>query len=87
MEAEKRRKESDEPRMRLLRVMLENERYPLKSLDRLRIVTGTSPEECRRLLIKVGARGVLLKGNREGWALIETRPLDSDYRADAADDD
>jgi hypothetical protein len=35
-------------------------------------------EECRRLLIAVGARGVLMRGQKEGWALIERYPLDRD---------
>jgi hypothetical protein len=42
----------DEPRKRLLRRLLEDDRLPNgRTLDRLRIVTGTSPDECRRLLL------------------------------------
>jgi hypothetical protein len=60
--------------------MLEDERFPDgRTLDRLRTVTGTSPEECRRLLIQVSARGVVFPNNVEGWALIARKPLDGDY--------
>jgi hypothetical protein len=37
--------------------------------------TGTEPEECRRLLIQIEARGIVLKDG-EGWVLIKNRPLD-----------
>jgi len=64
------------PRKALLLQMLSNPDEPIRSLDRLRHVTGTSPEECRRLLIEIHARGVVMSGGREGWALIEHYPLD-----------
>ncbi len=69
------------PRKELLRRMLSEKERKVRSLDRLKHVTGTSDEECRRLLIEIGARGVLMDGGeREGWALIERFPLDGDYR-------
>src|SRR5262245_32249758 len=65
----------DGPRKDLLRTMLGDERYKDgRYLQTLRIVTGTTEEECRRLLIQIGARGVLLKDG-EGWALIANKPL------------
>ena len=75
----------DEPRKQLLRRMLEDGRFPDgRTLDRLRTVSGTSPEECRRLLIQVGARGVLFPNDVEGWALIARKPLDGDYTSGTA---
>jgi len=69
----------DEPKKRLLRTLLEDGRFPDgRYLDTLQTVTGTSAEECRRLLIEVEARGML--GGRDGrelWALIANRPLDA----------
>jgi hypothetical protein len=60
--------------------MLGDERFPDgRYVDTLRVVTGTTPEECRTLLIQVGARGVTLapkEGGTEGWALISRKPLD-----------
>jgi hypothetical protein len=60
--------------------MLSEEDRKVRSLDRLKHVTVTNDEECRRLLIEIGARGVLMPGEREGWALIERFPLTGDYR-------
>ena len=55
----------DQPRKQLLKRMLEDNRFPDgRSLERLTIVTGMEPEECRRLLIEISARGVLFKGAR-----------------------
>jgi hypothetical protein len=77
----------DEPRKRLLRHMLEDERFSDgRTLQRLCTVTGTSQEECRRLLIQVGARGVIFANQAEGWALIDRKPLDGDYTSQASED-
>ena len=59
------------PRKRLLMQMLAEPNPPIRSLERLRHVTGTADEECRRLLIEIGARGVKMRGGAEGWALID----------------
>ena len=65
------------PRKLLLKQMLEDPRFKDgRFLETLRCITGTSSEECRRLLIEIGARGVMLSGNKEGWALISRKPLD-----------
>ena len=53
--------------------------HPIRTLAMLSHVTGTSEDECRRLLIEIGARGVVMSGQREGWALIERYPLDRAY--------
>ena len=64
------------PRKRFLATMLEDQRFPDgRHLETLARVTGTSPEECRRLLVEIGARGILLKGQVEGWVLISRKPL------------
>jgi hypothetical protein len=78
-----RQERRDEPRKQLMRRMLDDERFPHgRTRDRLRIVTGTSADECRRLLIQVGARGVIFRDDVEGWALIERKPLDGEYTSD-----
>ena len=64
------------PRKELLRKMLSDPRFETRSIQTLSRVTGTTKEECRRLLIEIGARGVLMTGDQEGWALIERFPLD-----------
>jgi hypothetical protein len=77
----------DEPRKQLLRRLLDDERYPDgRSLKRLCVVTGTAAEECRRLLIQVNARGVILAGGEEGWALIARKPLDGAFTFPAGAD-
>ena len=65
------------PRKNLLRKMLEDAKWPDgRTMETLSRATGTPPDECRRLLIEIEARGVKLKGNVEGWALISRKPLD-----------
>ena len=75
-----RRKEDQEygPRKALLRRMLEDPTFEIRSLHQLSRVTGTTDEECRRLLIQIGARGASLASEDEGWALIERLPLDQE---------
>jgi hypothetical protein len=73
----------DRPRKELLQRMLEDERWVTRRLDRLCAVSGTAPEDCRRLLISIGARGVMLKGGAEGWALISRKPLEGSFTDDA----
>ena len=65
------------PRKRLLLKLLEDERFQDgRSIDTLSRVSGTSADECRRLLIEIDARGVKLEGDQEGWALVSRKPLD-----------
>jgi len=66
------------PRKKLLLNMLDDDRFPIRSVEVLSRVTGTTEDQCRRLLIEIGARGVTMDGDREGWALIERFPLDQD---------
>lgn len=66
----------DLARKKLLRQMLDNKKFKDgRSFETLAKVTGAEPEECRRLLIEVGARGFTLQGGREGWTYIKNRPL------------
>jgi hypothetical protein len=70
----------DEPRKQLLKALLDDPRFPDgRYLGTLRTVTGTSEEECRRLLIEVDARGVILSSDaqKEVWALIKNKPLNA----------
>ena len=65
------------PRKRLLKKLLEDSKFSDgRKLETLCLVTGTSQEECRSLLIEIGARGVKLSSGIEGWALISRKPLD-----------
>ena len=58
------------PRKNLLRKLLQDSRFKSgRTLVTLSLVTGTTDEECRRLLIEIGARGILLKNKVEGWTL------------------
>lgn len=67
------------PRKRLLKKLLEDPRFPDgRTIETLSRVAGSSQEESRRLLIEVGARGVTIKGDKEGWALISRKPLDEE---------
>jgi hypothetical protein len=72
------------PRKRLLKQMLAEPNPPIRTFERLRLVTGTTDEECRRLLIEVGARGVVMRGGVEGWALIERYGFDEPAEVNAA---
>lgn len=57
--------------------MLEDSRFPDgRFIETLCLVTGTKSEECRRLLIELGARGITLNKDKEGWVLISKKPLD-----------
>lgn len=79
-----RQDQRDKPRQDLLKRLLEDKRFDDgRTLERLMIVTGTTSDECRRLLVDVGARGVILDGDKEGWALITRKPLDGDYTGEA----
>lgn len=66
----------DLPRKRLLLNMLNDPSKPMRTIETLCRASGTSADECRRLLIEIEARGVRLKGNREGWVLIKNKPLE-----------
>jgi hypothetical protein len=64
------------PRKKLLKQLLEDQQFSDgRTLETLSRVTGTDERECRRLLIEIGARGVMLKNGIEGWALITRKPL------------
>ena len=63
-------------RKELLLKMLDDSDFEIRSLAQLHRVTGMTPEECRLLLIEIGARGVTMEGDREGWALIKNYGLD-----------
>ena len=64
----------DNLRKTLLRQMLDNSNFPEgRSLETLSRVTGAEPEECRRLLIEIGARGFTLARGGEGWTYVKNR--------------
>ena len=64
------------PRKTLLKAKLDSAKGDgWVSLERLKILSGTSNDECRTLLIGLQARGGILKSEKEGWALIVKQPL------------
>ncbi len=66
----------DVARKALLKQMLDNAEFKEgRSFETLSKVTGAAPEDCRRLLIEIGARGFTLADGREGWTYIKNRPL------------
>ena len=68
------------PRKNLLRKMLEDDGWPDgRRMATLSHVTGTPPDECRRLLVEIEARGVKLESDVEGWARISRKPLDEPW--------
>ena len=71
------------PRKDLLMRMLTDPKHKIRSLERLTLVTGMSDDDCRRLLITMGARGVVMSGEREGWALIERYGFEQDTEVTA----
>ena len=62
------------PRKRLLKSLLEEDRFEWRRLSTLARATGTTEEECRRLLVEIGARGSL-SGGEESWALLRRKPI------------
>ena len=69
-------KDIDTARKELLHKMLADSRFKDgRSLETLCKVTGSQPDECRRLLIEMKARGFTLADGREGWVYIKNRPL------------
>ena len=69
----------DKPRKELLIQLLNGNKHKIRSIETLSRVSGTSKEECRKLLIEIKARGIKIKGNREGWVLIKNKPLSDIY--------
>jgi hypothetical protein len=64
-------------RKELLLKMLNDPDHKIRSLTQLHRVTGMTKEDCRLLLIEIGARGVTMKDDEEGWALIDRYGLDT----------
>jgi len=82
---ERRVKKWDEPRKRLLLNILNDPEKTMRSIETLSRASGTNPEECRRLLIEIKARGIRLRGNKEGWVLIKNKPLEQMSDEEEAD--
>lgn len=66
----------DGPRKKLLLNLLNGEKHKMRSIETLSRASGTTERECRRLLVEIEARGIRLKGNKEGWVLIKNKPLE-----------
>lgn len=64
------------PRKKLLLSLLNDQNYrDGRTMETLSMVTGTTFEECRRLLVEIGGRGIKHKNNKEGWVLIKNKPI------------
>lgn len=74
---QRKQKTNDIARKNLLKKMLDNPKFPDgRSFETLSRVTGTTPDECHRLLIELEARGFTMADGRIGWTYIKNRPLD-----------
>lgn len=74
----KQQKNIDEARKGLLQTMLDDPKFKEgRSFEELSKVTGTvsQPDECRKLLIGLNARGFTLEDGREAWGYIKNKPL------------
>jgi hypothetical protein len=72
------------PSKELLLKMLQGT-LKFRTLETLSRTVGASDEDCRSLLIEIGARGAVLKDGKEAWALISRAPLDDEIIFDDAD--
>jgi hypothetical protein len=65
----------DEPRKKLLKEMLEDERFPQhwRKLDTLMHVIGANEETTKRLLFEIGARGS--EDQQQLWGLRKYHPF------------
>lgn len=72
---DKPQRDLDSQRITILKVMLDDERFPEKwrNLSTLSAVIGSSDEETKRLLIKVKARGSEKVDGK--WGLIKNHPF------------
>lgn len=62
------------PRKELLAELLGDPAFEWRTLATLSRATGTTPDECRRLLVEIGARGSTGEGP-EAWGLITRHPI------------
>ena len=74
---QKSKNKNDLVRKSLLKKMLDNPKFKEgRSIETLSRVTGTSKDECHRLLIELDARGFKMEDGRIGWTYIKNRPID-----------
>jgi hypothetical protein len=66
----------DEPRRKLLRAMLGDQRYEWRNLDTLRHVIGADAETAKRLLMEIDARAS--ENGKDLWGLLSRHPLGTD---------
>ena len=71
----KRRSEwqQDEPRRKLLKQMMENDRFEWRNLSTLMHVVGADEKTTQRLLLEIDARAS--EDGQDLWALISNKPL------------
>jgi hypothetical protein len=62
------------PRKDMLRELLADDAFEWRTLRTLARASGTEPEECRRLLIEIGARGST-GDDEELWGLLQRHPI------------
>jgi hypothetical protein len=66
-------KQKDEPRRKLLKKMLEDDKFEWRSLNTLMHVIGADEETTKQLLLEIGARAS--EDGKDLWALISRKPL------------
>jgi len=54
---------------------LSGNRFSARKLTTLMSLIGASEQDCRTLLLAIGARGVRLSNDIEGWGLISRNPV------------
>lgn len=53
---------------------LQDNRFRTRNITTLMTITGTTVDECRGLLLEIGARGVTSRDGVERWGLISRLP-------------
>ena len=59
----------------ILTAALEDNRFVARNITTLMTMTASTIEECRGLLISVGARGITSRDGVERWGLISRNPI------------
>ena len=59
----------------ILTEALSDNRFTTRNISTLMTITGTTIDECRGLLLGIGARGVTSRDGVERWGLISRLPI------------
>lgn len=78
--ARHRKNTADEAAKKLLKSLLEDDRFGWRTIDTLANVVGTDESTVRRLLLEIGARGSMKDGRL--WGLVSRYPITKDSPGD-----